>query len=120
MIVGHARIFAQAVVINLARVIKKQVSLKRHHINHEVHMLNAKEALKLSLKGDPERMVLIAETKIKEAIKNHNEKCLLKFSKHLYGDTDIRLLTDTLRGSGYFCMPLILKKGDYHELEVGW
>lgn len=83
-------------------------------------MLNAKEALKLSLKSDPERMVLIVEAKIKEAIKNHSQKCLIKFSKHLYGDADICLLTTTLRRNGYFCMPLIFKKGDYHELEVGW
>ena len=83
-------------------------------------MLNAKEALRQTLKGDPDRMVLIAEASIKEAIKNHNARCLIKFSKHLYGDADIRVLIKTLTKNGYFCMPLIFKDGNSHELEVGW
>lgn len=83
-------------------------------------MLSAKDALRQTLKGDPDRMVLIAEASIKEAIKNHNTRCLIKFSKHLYGDADIRVLIEKLKSEGYFCLPLIFNEGNSHELEVRW
>ena len=83
-------------------------------------MITASEARVQSLKGDPERMLIIAETKIKDAIANKQGSCFIEYSKHLYGDLDVRCLCDNLKKHGYFCMPHIFHEGNNHKLEVRW
>lgn len=83
-------------------------------------MITASEARAQSLKGDPERMLIIAETKIKEAVANKQNSCFIKYSKHLYGMQDVSNLCRSLGGYGYLCLPSFLCEGDNFELEVRW
>lgn len=83
-------------------------------------MITASEARTQVLKGDPERMLIIAETKIKDAISNKQSSCLIKYSKHLYGTQDISNLCRNLGGYGYLCWPKFHCEGNNFELEVRW
>lgn len=85
-------------------------------------MFTASEARKTSLKGDPQRMLIIAETGIKEAATNKETRCTIKFSKHLYGDQDVRMLILTLHQNGYHCLEKSLfgVESNNHEIEIRW
>lgn len=84
-------------------------------------MITAKEAFKQSLKGDPERALIIAETKIKEAVKEKLQSTTISISKHLYGWAEIRLVMDHLTSNGFFCIPdLCNPKSNNHTFEVRW
>lgn len=85
-------------------------------------MFTASEARRSSLKGDPQRMLIIAETKIKEAATNKETRCTIKFSKHLYGDQDVSLLCSTLFQYGYRYMnkSLFESESSNHEIEIWW
>ncbi|GEM_PF-4637193 len=83
-------------------------------------MITAQEALQQSLTGDPQRMLLIAESKIKEAVSKKQSSCTIEYSRYLYSDLDIRVLYRTLQGLGYFCYPEFMCSGNNHKLEVRW
>lgn len=83
-------------------------------------MITASEARTQALKGDPERMLIIAETKIKDAAANKQRSCLIKYSKHLYGMQDISNLCRNLGVYGYLCLPKFTCEGNNFELEVRW
>ncbi len=84
-------------------------------------MITAKEALKHSLKGDPERALIIAETKIKEAVKEKLQTTTISISKHLYGWAEIRIVIDHLSSRGFFCIPDFRDSdSNNHTFEVRW
>lgn len=84
-------------------------------------MITAKEALEQSLKGDPERALIIAETKIKEAVKEKLQTTTIRISKHLYGWAEIRLVMDRLSSNGFFCIPDFREPdSNNHIFEVRW
>lgn len=84
-------------------------------------MLSADQALRLSLLGDPERMLIRANAVISEAAKNKNTSCVLKFSKHLYGHSDVRVLIGALGKKGYCCLVYSSPaEQSNHEIEVRW
>ena len=81
----------------------------------------ANDALLMSLKGDPVRMMIRAEKGIALAAKNNQIKCNLEFSKHLYGQADVRVLFQSLLNKGFFCMlcPESVESAN-HIIEVRW
>ncbi|MFW1768244.1 hypothetical protein [Acinetobacter baumannii] len=84
-------------------------------------MISSSEALELSFKGDPERALIIADTKIREAAKQSLQQTKLIFSKHLYGFPEMRILMRKLQSKGYFCMINLLdSNSNNHEIEVRW
>lgn len=84
-------------------------------------MITASQALKQSMKGDPERALIIADTKIRQAAKESLQQTKLVFSKHLYGFPEMRILMKRLQSEGYFCkVNLLDSQSPNHEIEVRW
>ena len=60
-------------------------------------MLTASEALRLGTANlDLDRMLKIAEAKVKEAIKEKRDSCCILFPKHIYSNVDIDYYEDLL------------------------
>ena len=84
-------------------------------------MITAKEALEQSLKGDPERALIKAESMIKEAVKEKLQTTTIRISKHLYGWAEIRIVMGRLSSKGFFCIPDFRDPdSNSHTFEVRW
>lgn len=82
-------------------------------------MISAKEALSESTNPtDLQRMLMIADQKVKQAIAEKASLCCILFSKHLYSDIDIRNFCSAASKLGY--LTLIEKGGNSYCLELRW
>lgn len=68
-------------------------------------MITAAQALKQSMKGDPERALIIADFQIREAVGQNKQAITLKYSKHLYSWPEMRYVIGCLQSNGFFCCP---------------
>ena len=65
-------------------------------------MLTASEALRLGTANlDLDRMLKIAEAKVKEAIKEKKDSCCILFPKHIYSNVDLRNFKNKASELGY-------------------
>ena len=84
-------------------------------------MLTASEALRLGTKDlDLDRMLKIAESKVKEAVANKSNRCRILFSKHTYSELDIRNFKNKVRGLGYLVLPSDNVLSDNYSIELKW
>ena len=85
-------------------------------------MITAKEAQQLSNKGDPERALIIIDSKIREAAKSENTHTRVEFSKHLYSYWVLEKVRDELEELGYNCPPISVPYGEglNYTIVVQW
>lgn len=84
-------------------------------------MLTANEALKLGTKDiDLDRMLKIADSKVKEAVANKSDRCCILFSKHTYSDLDIRNFKNKVSGLGYLVLPSDNVVSANYSIELKW
>lgn len=84
-------------------------------------MLSAIEALKLGTTNlDLDRMLEIADKKVKEAVAEKKESCVILFSKQLYSKLDIRNFKIEVNKLGYRVFDAGLNGGNSYCLELGW
>ncbi len=84
-------------------------------------MLSAKEALELGTNNlDLDRMLKIAESKVKEAVGNKSDRCCILFSKHAYSELDIRNFRNKVSGLGYLVIPSEINASGNYVIELKW
>jgi len=84
-------------------------------------MLTANEALKLGTKDiDLDRMLKIADSKVKEAVANKSDRCCILFSKHTYSDLDIRNFKNKVSGLGYLVLASDNVVSANYSIELKW
>lgn len=67
-------------------------------------MINAQQAIaEVVATLELDRMLIIADKKVKEAISNKQSSCVILFSKDLYSDLHLREFSKKVRSLGYFC-----------------
>lgn len=82
-------------------------------------MISAQEALiKCTDPTDLQRMLLIADKKVKEAIDEKASSCCILYPKHLYSDIDIRNFCSAASKLGY--LTLIEHGGNSYCIELRW
>ena len=82
-------------------------------------MINAKEALNSCTKAqDLDRMLLIADKKVKEAIAEKLGRCCVLFPKHIYSELDIRNFCSAVSNLGY--LVFLETGGNSYCLELKW
>lgn len=69
-------------------------------------MITAKQALDMVAKPiEIDRMLIIADQKVKEAISNGQTSCVILFRKEFYSDAHLREFSIKVRSLGYLYFP---------------
>ena len=69
----------------------------------EVNMINAQQAVGGVVKPiEIDRMLIIADQKVKQAILNKQSSCVILFSKDIYSDLHLREFSRKVSSLGYF------------------
>ena len=84
-------------------------------------MLTASEALRLGTENlDLDRMLKIAEAKVKEAIKEKRDSCCILFPKHIYSNVDLRIFKNEASELGYRWFDTSDDQGNSYCIEMSW
>lgn len=84
-------------------------------------MLTANEALQLGTKDlDLDRMLKIAESKVKEAVAGKKNSCCILFSKQIYSIYDFRNFKNEVIKLGYRTFSSGNDEGNSYCIELSW
>lgn len=84
-------------------------------------MLSAVQALKLGTNNlDLDRMLKIAEAKVKEAVKEKRESCCILFPKQVYSKLDFRNFKNEASKLGYLWFDAGNDQGNSYCIELSW
>lgn len=84
-------------------------------------MLTASEALRFGTANlDLDRMLKIAEAKVKEAIKEKKDSCCILFPKHIYSNVDLRSFKNKASELGYRWFDTSDDQGNSYCIEMQW
>lgn len=84
-------------------------------------MLTAREALRLCTANlDLDRMLKIAEVKVKEAVKEKRESCYILFPKQIYSKVDFRNFKNEASKLGYRWFDMGNDQGNSYCIELQW
>lgn len=84
-------------------------------------MLTANEALRLGTKNlDLDRMLKIADSKVKEAVSDNKDSCCILFSKQIYSIYDFRNFKIEVGKLGYRVFSAGNDEGNSYCIELSW